>query len=150
MRSPVAPYVDMVTISIEGIVIDQCPVSGGHWLDHGELAKLLKADEKVETNTEKVSTETHETSRLCPRDNSPLQEVAFSGHTTLKVDVCPQCSGIWLDANELSQALTMLGRPDPEERIFSPEGAVAKHPTPSSALLRMLARLMNRRTKNRE
>lgn len=141
MRSPVEPSVEMITISIEGVNIDQCPVSGGHWLDQGELAKLLRSDEKVETNIEKLETAQHETSRLCPRDNTPLEEFAFVGHRTPKVDICPQCGGMWLDSHELSQTLTMLGRPNPDDTAVSPD---AKPATPTRPVLNLLARLSRR------
>lgn len=34
---------------IHGVVIDQCPKSGGIWLDAGELEQLIAASQKPET-----------------------------------------------------------------------------------------------------
>lgn len=142
MLSPVAPGVEMVTISIDGILVEQCPASGGHWLDYGELAQLAKAAPGVEDQTESAPESVRETSRLCPRDGTPLVEVQFSAHQGLRLDTCPMCAGIWLDASELSQALTLLGRPG---EAGPPEpGGAAWHAAPSRAVLTLLARLMGR------
>lgn len=138
MLSPVAPGVEMVTISIEGILVEQCPASGGHWLDHGELAKLAKAAPDVEDQTEPIAEPTRETSRLCPRDSTPLVEVQFSAHRGLRLDMCPMCGGIWLDPAELSQALTLLGRP---AEPVPPEPGHAPHAAPPRAVLDLIARL---------
>lgn len=114
MRSPVYPDMDMVSVMIEGIALDQCVRSGGYWLDRGELARLAQRDlEEVELLLQQgraVQRLIHETSRLCPRDATPLQQFEFPGYASLKIDVCPTCGGIWLDAREISQALTLLGR----------------------------------------
>jgi Zn-finger nucleic acid-binding protein len=106
MRCPVNPTVELVTISVDGVSIEQCGKCHGHWLEHGELAKLASRAENVEPAVRV----THDSNRLCPKDSSSLTEVEFPEHSGLRVDICPQCQGIWLDANELSQALTLLGR----------------------------------------
>lgn len=38
----------------------------------------------------------------CPRDGSELDERVFDG---VRVDTCPTCHGIWLDAGELEQVI---------------------------------------------
>jgi Zn-finger nucleic acid-binding protein len=144
MLSPVAPGVEMVTISIDGILVEQCPASGGHWLDNGELAKLAKAAPDVEDRTEPSPETTRDTSRLCPRDSTPLVEVHFSAHQGLRLDTCPMCGGIWLDARELSQALTLLGRPG--EAISPEPGGAAGHVVPTRPVLALIARLVGRRS----
>ncbi|GAB4545789.1 MAG: hypothetical protein OHK0023_04610 [Anaerolineae bacterium] len=112
MRSPVYPDMDMVSVMIEGIALDQCVRSGGYWLDRGELARLAQREmEEVEALLRQgrtIERLIHETSRLCPRDGTPLQQLEFPGYASLKIDVCPMCGGIWLDAREISQALTLL------------------------------------------
>jgi uncharacterized protein len=40
----------------------------------------------------------------CPRDNSDLQEREFKN---LKIDFCPKCHGVWLDAGELEMAMLL-------------------------------------------
>lgn len=41
--SPIDNQTPMQQIRRDGIEIDRCPVSGGVWLDAGELEKLLSA-----------------------------------------------------------------------------------------------------------
>lgn len=41
--SPIDGTTPMQQIRRDGIEIDRCPVSGGVWLDRGELEKLLEA-----------------------------------------------------------------------------------------------------------
>ncbi len=129
MRCPVDRMVEMASISVEGIAIEQCGKCHGHWLQHGELAKLAARAESVEP----AASVTRDSERLCPEDGSPLTEVEFPEHSGLRIDVCPQCQGIWLDANELSQALTLLGR-QPQQSG-----------TPSRPVLDLLTRLTGRR-----
>ncbi|MFN7209577.1 MAG: zf-TFIIB domain-containing protein [Aggregatilineales bacterium] len=138
MRSPVYPEVEMVSIMIEGVQIDHCPRSGGLWLDGGELALLAKrpAEEVDAILREGTPVERliHESSRLCPRDHTPLQQIEFPNYAHLKIDYCPTCGGVWLDARELSQALTLLGRP-----AHSPE-----LPALNGGVLRLIQRLLGR------
>jgi Zn-finger nucleic acid-binding protein len=136
VRSPVYPEIEMVGIMIEGVHIDHCPRSGGHWLDGGELALLAKrpAEEvdailRAGTPVERL---VHESSRLCPRDHTPLQQIEFPDYAHLKIDYCPMCGGVWLDARELSQALTLLGRP----------ASSAERPSPTGSVLRLIQRLL--------
>jgi Zn-finger nucleic acid-binding protein len=48
----------------------------------------------------------------CPRDGSELQEREQS---KVKVDICPACKGIWLDAGEL-EVLSLVDR-NPVRRV---------------------------------
>ena len=107
MRCPVDHEMELVSISVEGICVERCNKCNGHWLDHGELAKLAHRAEDVEP-TISLS---RKSTRFCPVDTSPLTEVEFKQQSGLRIDVCPVCQGIWLDVHELGQALTLLGRP---------------------------------------
>jgi Zn-finger nucleic acid-binding protein len=131
MQCPVHHEIELVTITVDGINIQQCSKCYGHWLDHGELARLAARDADVEP----AASVTRSSSRMCPIDAIPLSEVEFPEHSGLHVDVCPECQGIWLDAHELSQALTLLGRP-------AASGAPHSPPRP---VLDLLLRLTGRR-----
>ncbi len=120
MKCPVDPEVELVRISIEGLNVDYCGKCRGHWLDQGEISKLAVRDAK----TESVVSNIQSSSRGCPKDGTRLTEVDFPQHSGLRVDICPTCKGIWLDAHELSQALTLLGRPadgqtQPSRSVFT-------------------------------
>lgn len=45
--SPIDGQTPMQQITRDGVQIDRCPVSGGIWLDRGELEKLLQAAQEV-------------------------------------------------------------------------------------------------------
>jgi uncharacterized protein len=49
----------------------------------------------------------------CPLDNASMREVPRRG---VKIDVCPECRGIWLDAGEMEKMLEGAG--DWEEEDF--------------------------------
>jgi Zn-finger nucleic acid-binding protein len=123
---------DLVTISVDGVSIERCGRCNGHWLQHGELARLASRDDSVEP----VVSITRDSLRLCPEDRTPLTEVEFPDHSGLKVDICGQCQGIWLDAYELSQALTLLGR--------QPQ-SLDDQQTPTRSVLDLLVRLSGKR-----
>jgi Zn-finger nucleic acid-binding protein len=131
MHCPVDHSVELVRISVEGIGIERCVKCNGHWLQHGELSKLAARDASVEP----VASVRRNSNRFCPADTSPLTEVEFPQQSGLRLDVCPQCKGIWLDAHELGQALTVLGR-NPQQT--SPQ-------TPSRPVLDLLVRLTSKR-----
>ncbi len=101
MHCPVDHSIELVTISVDGVSVEHCVKCNGHWLQHGELAKLASR----EATAEPAASVSRGSTRFCPADTSPLTEVKFPQHSNLKIDVCPQCQGIWLDANELGQAL---------------------------------------------
>ena len=42
---------------------------------------------------------------MCPNDNSPMQEIDRNG---VKIDVCPECRGVWLDRGELEKMLSLV------------------------------------------
>lgn len=131
MRCPVDQTVEMVTISVDGVSIERCGKCNGHWLDHGELAKLAHRDENVEP----VVSVSRESSRHCPIDSTPLTEVEFPEQSGLRIDVCSTCQGIWLDAYELGQALTLLGR----------QAETPTSNSPSRSVLDLLVRLSGNR-----
>jgi Zn-finger nucleic acid-binding protein len=75
--------------------IDVCPRCRGGWFDADELARVLSCavDElHVSSNVEK-------TSCICPKCGVPLARIEYPD-TQIKVDVCDECSGVWLDRGE--------------------------------------------------
>lgn len=60
-------------------------------------AELIKAQRaKLDAERAAVQKSTH--FMKCPKDGSDLQEQELA---SVKVDVCPTCKGMWLDAGEL-------------------------------------------------
>ena len=82
MNCPVNPDSELITISVDGVSIERCRKCNGHWLDHGELAKLAAREESVEP----IVKTTRKSSRYCPVDASPLTEVEFPEHSGLRIE----------------------------------------------------------------
>ena len=41
---------------------------------------------------------------MCPNDNSAMQEIDRNG---VRIDVCPECRGVWLDRGELEKLMSL-------------------------------------------
>jgi hypothetical protein len=60
-----------------------------------------KEQELVEKMKAKMSAENAEAGELnCPKCDGKLVE---TGYENIKIDVCNNCTGVWLDAGELAQ-----------------------------------------------
>ena len=90
-----------------GIELETCQACKGHWLDQGELSRLINTPEDFPNLAESMAT-TREVPFSCPRCESiKLLRIPYFPQTarqhSLFVDNCPQCHGIWLDARELGE-----------------------------------------------
>ena len=55
---------------------------------------------------------------MCPNDNTAMQEIDRNG---VRIDVCPECRGVWLDRGELEKLLSLVERGPDEARRARPE-----------------------------
>jgi hypothetical protein len=60
-------------------------------------AELLKA-QRAKLDAERAAAQKNTHYMKCPKCGSDLQEQELA---SVKVDVCPNCNGMWLDAGEL-------------------------------------------------
>ena len=65
-------------------------------------AELIKA-QRAKLDAERAAAERQSHYMKCPKCGADLKEVEFSH---VKVDVCPDCKGMWLDAGEID----LIGR----------------------------------------
>ncbi|MCB9797385.1 MAG: zf-TFIIB domain-containing protein [Alphaproteobacteria bacterium] len=108
-----------------GVRVDHCPGCGGAWYDEGELAEAFHLTGHVDPlaqGTNKVRSEP------CPRCQRGLVELTWPAGTGHRVDACPSCRGVFLDAGEaasIRRALAAQGRvgaaPPPEVPSPGPE-----------------------------
>lgn len=100
---------ELKPVIVDGIEIDLSMGCGGAWFDQFELDKF----DEVHESAGKILIEHMQTyhkpltdpdSRLnCPIDTDVVMMRRFySGKLQIEIDECPQCGGIWLDAEELS------------------------------------------------
>lgn len=62
-------------------------------------AELLRA-RRAELDAARAAQRAGSAGLTCPRDGAPMTE---REHHHVKIDVCSQCGGVWLDGGELEQ-----------------------------------------------
>lgn len=82
-------------LSDDSTMIDICPKCRGAWFDAKELAAVLS----VAVDKLRAPADAEKTSCICPRCGIPLSAIHYP-ETKIEVDVCDDCSGIWLDRGE--------------------------------------------------
>lgn len=90
------------------VLLDECPVCQGIWLDKGELEALADKTHELPARLLKPRSKTAlrvrpEGTRPCPRCSRLLQGQLVRG---VRLDLCPDCRGLWLDQGELNQLLS--------------------------------------------
>ncbi len=105
MRCPQCKhYVELTAKAVKGTNLDleQCPDCKGLWFDRNELSAVLKLPAR-ELN---FPDNARESRNLCPRCKIPLHLFCYP-QTTVIIDACRQCDGIWLDGNEIWELKTV-------------------------------------------
>jgi Zn-finger nucleic acid-binding protein len=89
---------------------DICTQCGGLWLDRLELARFEHPEsafgDALVAHLSQFPTPLldHSQRLACPRHPGVVMlRRAFARETPVQVDECPQCGGLWLDADELAQ-----------------------------------------------
>jgi Zn-finger nucleic acid-binding protein len=116
-RCPICPQKPLRTIQRHGVHLDTCDHCNGHWLEHGELERLVPA-----WKGDALGAALHDAPRRCPHARhhvpSTREQCGLCGRPAVRcptcdeplsqvrmqacaVDVCGPCHGLWLDANEL-------------------------------------------------
>ena len=84
--------------------VDLCRDCKGIWFDRNELESLLKISVKALT----IPPNTRKQPFDCPRCRKPLYAFSYP-QTMVIVDMCSQCEGIWLDADEFKEIKLVRG-----------------------------------------
>jgi Zn-finger nucleic acid-binding protein len=127
MQCPKCKVVNMQTMEMGSVVIDECAQCGGIWFDQGELDQVIgSADPDLrwldidfwKDNTDfKVFTE----DLPCPKCSRYYQTRLVDETTNTTACLCSSCQGIWLDADQLRrivQAVTeMASRMDSADYV---------------------------------
>ena len=100
---------ELTAVTIKGIEIEFSTGCGGVWFDNFELEKFDEINEEAGAVLAEHMKSFHvpllnEGARLkCPKDTDVVMMRRFySPKHQVEIDECPQCGGIWLDAEELS------------------------------------------------
>lgn len=89
------PELKEKTLSDDTTRIDVCPTCRGGWFDRKELAEVLS----VAVEGLSAPSDAPKTARICPNCGVPLSQIHYP-ETKIEVDVCEDCSGVWLDRGE--------------------------------------------------
>jgi Zn-finger nucleic acid-binding protein len=103
----------MNTFVYEGVELETCPGCLGEWVDMGELETIVSTVEQtfspqeirsvnnLDRNSFKMAERPGE-EMLCPncRDEK-LERFQYASSTSVALDRCPFCKGIWLDHGEI-------------------------------------------------
>src|SRR5262249_741738 len=101
------------------VEIDVCPNCKGVWFDGGELALLTSVgnshlfdlhSQLLEGDSPSMFCPRHPAVRMLEREIATTRVRALTGESgrgsdeaPLRIDQCPQCSGIWFDGGELDE-----------------------------------------------
>lgn len=100
---------ELRSVTINGIEINLSTGCGGVWFDSFELEKFDEIHEEAGTlliehmNNFHVSLLDTSARLKCPKDTDVvMMRRYYSSKQQIEIDECPQCGGIWLDAEELA------------------------------------------------
>lgn len=97
--------VPLEEISLHSEKVDRCPQCNGIYFDKGELESIIKLVDlvnSVQLSEEEIDTidpSEHERKLHCSVDQTLMEKREIGGYV---IDICPTCSGIWLDNDELA------------------------------------------------
>ena len=105
--------IDLKQKLIDSIEVDECEKCRGLWFDTDELrqAKDL-ADPDLnwmdfEVWKHEGDFKVKESSVKCPACKEGMKSIDY-GDTSIEIDCCPTCKGIWLDAGEFTSIIEAL------------------------------------------
>lgn len=120
----ISPVLKEKTLRDRITKIDICPDCRGGWFDATELSRVLSvAVEDLAAPREAVRS-----SRQCPKCAVSLSQFDYPG-TEIEVDLCPRCSGIWLDRGEFSSLNRDRGQHQDKSKLQEKEIAALPQPT---------------------
>lgn len=93
-----------------GLELDECPSCGGIWFDEGEMKALLDQGDFAVRQVEKeavprVESNSKVSDRSCPVCHIHLDTYRYDYESTVELDICRKCGGIWVDDGELEGIL---------------------------------------------
>jgi len=105
-------------LKVGGVETDVCEDCGGLWLDRLELGRFEAPDSvlgaALAAHLEQFALVIIDAAvRLrCPRHpDVVMRKRRYGREVPVAIDECPECGGIWLDADELVQIRTLRAKP---------------------------------------
>ncbi|TNE51541.1 MAG: hypothetical protein EP343_05435 [Deltaproteobacteria bacterium] len=105
MRSCPVCSVSLEEVQMHDETVDRCPDCNGIYFDKGELESIVGLVAMVnsvklsEEDIDTIEPEEQERELPCPVDGVVMEKRDIGGYV---IDLCPSCSGIWLDNDEIT------------------------------------------------
>lgn len=113
MKCPNCQEAKLEEIIFNKVGVNYCPKCLGLWFEEDEL-RNAKDEKDQDFNWLDIDLWSDQTKfqlgagrKACPKDGVPLYEVRY-GDSDIRVDVCEQCRGIWLDRGEFKKIAQYL------------------------------------------
>lgn len=100
LECPLCKMNTLKTVKVLGIELDTCDFCSGFWFDKGELATMLGMKIDV-PNLEKGLPTAKKSDKMCPRCSVNMFELPYKDGSSLLIDYCKECGGVWLDPMEI-------------------------------------------------
>ena len=106
---------ELKKIAVNGIELHQCLNCSGLWFNGGELRKTKDREDEflqwldVDLFSDSKQFVGSYSTMVCPVDKEPLYEIMYD-NANIKVDVCKDCKGVWLDKDEYENIIASLKR----------------------------------------
>jgi len=100
-------------IILSAVEVNYCPTCLGLWFEKDELRQAKDQKDRtlrwldIDLWKEKEKFKIGRGIRLCPSCRLPMYEVSYDGSSII-VDICNLCEGIWLDKGEFAKIITWL------------------------------------------
>jgi len=104
MICPECKKIALIEKKVKGrdFTVDRCPQCNGTWFDKSEVVKVSS----VAVTDLSVPDDADVEQILCPVCRKPLYGFYYPG-TYVTIDMCKKCKGLWLDAEELKEIITV-------------------------------------------
>ena len=108
---------------VSGVEVDYCARCYGLWFEESELEQAKNEKDRnlrwldIDLWKHSEHFRINPGQKSCPADRLPLYEVRY-GDSTIRVDVCNVCKGIWLDRGEFKDIIGYL-RDKADEEVLN-------------------------------
>ncbi|MFP4026893.1 MAG: zf-TFIIB domain-containing protein [Candidatus Brocadiia bacterium] len=123
-----------VPLDYSGVILDQCQNCRGIWFDGGELEQVLYMKE----GPPDIPANATLSDRECPHCREQMASFNYPG-TKVKVEMCPECHGLWFDAGEFQ---TVREHVEPKDQLKSPDKMFSGSAGKVSRFFRKVAQLL--------
>jgi len=122
MNCPNCQEAKLEEIVFNKVGADYCPKCLGLWFEEDELRAAKDEKDKdfnwldIDLWSDEKKFQLGNGQKACPKDGVPLYEVRY-GDSGIKVDLCEQCRGVWLDRGEFKKIVGYLKDKGQEEML---------------------------------